>query len=209
MTASRLRSDARRNRTKILGAARAAFASDGLDAPTAAIARAAGVGTATLYRHFPTRDDLVDAVFGEEVRHCLALCEEATVAPDPWRGLSRALEAVVALELASPGLAGTLLAERRCTPLLESFDREVRRGLMTLAARLRDEGAARADLTGGDLLMVLTAVRAITLTDRAIATRSAKRFIAIATAGLRGDGSALRTAPQSRPREEVIIDSRR
>ncbi|RCK71219.1 TetR/AcrR family transcriptional regulator [Desertihabitans brevis] len=200
MTASRPRRDAQRNRTNLLGAARAAFVRDGLDASAAAIARAAGVGTATLYRHFPTRSDLVDAVFGEEVRHCLALCEEATAAPDPWRGLTRALEAVVALELASPGFAGTLLAERRSTPLLESFDREVRRGFVTLAARLRNEGAARADLTGADLLMVLTAVRAIVLTDRATATRSATRFIAIATAGLREARPAPRTAA-SRTRE--------
>jgi AcrR family transcriptional regulator len=194
MTESRPRSDAQRNRTKLLKAARTAFVSHGLDVSTAAIARAAGLGTATLYRHFPTRRDLVDAVFSEEMRHCLVLCEDATVAPDPWRGLTSALEAVVALEVASPGFAGTLLAERRSTKLVESFDREVRPALMTLAARLRNEGAARADLTGADLLMVLIAVRAIALADRATATRSAKRFIDVATAGLREDRPALRAA---------------
>jgi len=100
------RRDAVRNHARLLAAARELFISDGFDVPAAAIARRAQVGTATLYRHFPARSDLVDAVFGAEVRHCLALLEEAVSADVPWDGLARTLEAVAELESAAPDSPG-------------------------------------------------------------------------------------------------------
>lgn len=68
------RADAARNFDAIIAAARAAFADDGADVPLADIARRAGVGVATLFRHFPTREDLAEAVYIEEVD---ALCQDA------------------------------------------------------------------------------------------------------------------------------------
>jgi AcrR family transcriptional regulator len=179
------RKDAQRNRARILAAARAAFVAHGLGASTAAIARAANLGTATLYRHFPTRPDLIDAVFGEEVEHCLSLLAAAITVPDPWQGLSQALEAVVDLELDAPGLAGRIAGDQRSTPLLEHFNQRVRRDLASLAERLRNVGAARSDLRGSDIAMLLTALRAVAMSDRNNARRSTRRFIRLAIEGLR------------------------
>jgi AcrR family transcriptional regulator len=81
-TPSGLRADARRNRDAVLGAARAVFAESGLEAPLDAIARRAGVGRATLYRRFATRDDLIAAIHEENLDE---LERVATQAPDPDR----------------------------------------------------------------------------------------------------------------------------
>ncbi len=179
------RRDVVRNRARLLAAARELFVAEGFDVPAAAIARRAHVGTATLYRHFATRSDLVDAVFDAEVRHCLALLEEAVEVDAPWDGVRRALEAVAELEVAAPGFAGSLLAENRETPLMTTFQRAVRTHLSTLAERLRGESDARPDLGGSDLLLALTAVRAVAVADRPEAVRHARRFVDLIIEGMR------------------------
>src|ERR1044072_205262 len=85
----RLRADALRNRRRILEAARVVFAEHGIDAPMATVARRAGVGVATLYRRFPTRDALVRAAFGHQMDTCGRALTEALADPDPWRGVQR------------------------------------------------------------------------------------------------------------------------
>lgn len=183
------RRDAVRNHARLLAAARELFISDGFDVPAAAIARRAQVGTATLYRHFPARSDLVDAVFGAEVRHCLALLEEAVSADVPWDGLARTLEAVAELESAAPGFAGSMFAQNRGTPLMARFQSAVLAHLSTLAERLRKEADARPDLRGSDLLMAVTAVRAVAMSERRNAVRNARRFADVITEGMRRQAS--------------------
>ncbi|HEX3591944.1 MAG TPA: helix-turn-helix domain-containing protein [Pseudonocardiaceae bacterium] len=78
------RTDAVHNRVHILDVARQSFAEDGLDLPVREIARRAGIGVATVYRHFPARPDLVAAVLDERVRACTAEMREALADPDPW-----------------------------------------------------------------------------------------------------------------------------
>lgn len=180
-----VRKDARRNRARIVDAARDAFAVDGLDTSAAAIARRAQVGTATLYRHFPTRPDLIDAVFGEEAQHCLSLLTTAIHVPDAWQGLRQALDAVVELELAAPGLANRITTSERSTTFLGDFNRRVRHDLAFLANRLRDEGRARTDLTGADIALLLTAVRAIAVSNRTHVRERCRRYITMTIDGLR------------------------
>ncbi len=90
----RLRRDARRNRERLVEAAHAVFAEQGLEAPLDVIARRAGVGNATLYRHFPTRAALVDAVFRDQLTGTMEAGERARRAPDAWAGLAGYLDAV-------------------------------------------------------------------------------------------------------------------
>ncbi len=80
------RADARHNRARHLQAAREAYALNGTDVPSGAIARRAGVGSATLYRHFPTRSSLIAAAFSEQLAQCVAALNEALQDDDPWRG---------------------------------------------------------------------------------------------------------------------------
>lgn len=87
VSADGLRADARRNRERVIRAAAEAFAMHGIDVPMATIARRAGLGTATLYRRFPARDDLVREVFADQVTACIDVVERARVDPAPWARL--------------------------------------------------------------------------------------------------------------------------
>jgi AcrR family transcriptional regulator len=92
------RRDAQRNRALLIAAARESFAEHGVDARLDEIARRAGVGTGTLYRHFPTREALVEAIFAERVGEFLALAEAGLAEPDAWAGLVGFLEATLELQ---------------------------------------------------------------------------------------------------------------
>jgi len=86
MTTPRLRADAARNRAVIVAVARDVFAEQGLEAPLEAIAARAGVGIATLYRRFPTREKLVAAALTEKVTAYAEAAEQALADADPWAG---------------------------------------------------------------------------------------------------------------------------
>src|SRR5690242_18254064 len=87
-----LRADAARNRSQIVEAARDLFRTRGIDVPLSTVARRAGVGVATLFRRFPTREALVNEVFAEQIVRCEAVLEEAVAEPDPWCGFRRLVE---------------------------------------------------------------------------------------------------------------------
>src|SRR5215212_7993468 len=93
-----LRADAERNRERILAAARDVFAERGLDAPLEAIARRAGVGQATLYRRFATRQDLLVAAFGPKLAAYTEATERALQDPDPWRGFCDYLTVIAGMQ---------------------------------------------------------------------------------------------------------------
>ena len=82
-----LRADARRNRERILAASREAFAEEGRDVQMDEVAKVAGVGVGTLYRHFPTKEDLVLELVRESVRGCIARAREAVTRDDPGEAL--------------------------------------------------------------------------------------------------------------------------
>src|SRR3978361_2560967 len=100
-----LRADAARNREAIVEAARAVFAEHGLDAPLDEIAKRAGTGNATLYRRFPTRGDLVAAVFADRMAEHLDAVQAGLADEDPWRGFA-----------SSPPAGGALHAPAPATP---------------------------------------------------------------------------------------------
>lgn len=108
-TGRRLRADARRNQQALLEAAAAVFLTSGVDAPVREIAARAGVGTATIYRHFPTRADLVIAVY----RHQVDACAEAgpallEAAPTPYAALAQWIDRFVDFVATKHGLAAAL-----------------------------------------------------------------------------------------------------
>lgn len=89
----RLRADARRNRKQLLDVARDLFADEGLDASLEEIARRAGVGIGTLYRHFPTRFDLVEAIYAEQMDALIALAQSLTETEEPGKAFFEWLRA--------------------------------------------------------------------------------------------------------------------
>jgi AcrR family transcriptional regulator len=148
-----LRRDAQRNRERILTAAAELFASEGLTATMDDIAAAAGIGVGTVYRRFPDKRQLVDALFETRVDRMAALARQATEDPDPWNGLVDFMERSLAIEAADRGLAELLRSgvggsdriarARACiAPLAES-----------LLRRAQEAGQVRPDLVVGDLLV--------------------------------------------------------
>lgn len=150
-----LRADARRNREALVAAARELFAVRGLDVPLEDIAKRAGVSIGTLYNHFPTRPELADAAFVEELAGGVRLAEEALAMPDPWAGFTHYLEGTCALQAGNRGYN-----EAACRGLPgTSASREVRTRMVALVAELmaraQAAGQLRADLTPTDLAFVI------------------------------------------------------
>ncbi len=103
-----LRRDAQRNRDAIVAAAREVFSEQGLEAPLEEIARRAGVGIGTLYRRFPTRVDLVDAVLAGRLRAHVDAAEQALRIGDPWDGFAFYLEQTCQLEASDRGVGDVM-----------------------------------------------------------------------------------------------------
>ncbi|WP_410651412.1 TetR/AcrR family transcriptional regulator [Amycolatopsis sp. cmx-4-54] len=152
-----LRADAIQNRVRIVAAARAAFASDGLDVPMNEIARRAGVGQGTLYRRFPTKEALIDEVFADHVEHCVNMVSAGLRDPDPWRGFCTVVRKM-AMALSSDRSFAVVLTTRVTD---ESSVRSGRRAVETLleelVRRTQVAGRLRADFEPGDIILTILA----------------------------------------------------
>ena len=154
-TPKRLRADAVRNRARVLDAARAAFAEHGADAQMEEIARRAGVGVGTVYRHFPTKQALAEALVEERFARVLAHQRELLEDPDPWRAIERSFEFCATLQEQDRNLAGTLatLAGVAATPTDPPDHQRVELLAATeqMLARAHAAGAIRPDLKAIDM----------------------------------------------------------
>jgi AcrR family transcriptional regulator len=180
-----LRSDARDNRDRILDAARAVFAADGLDVPMREIARRAGVGPATLYRRFPTKEALVTEAFTDQMYACHAIVDEGLADPDPWHGFSGVIEKICDLHARDRGFTAAFM-----TTYPNAMDfAEVREHALTsfaeLARRAKDAGHLRPDFVLDDLILILMANSGIHATSPAARVAASRRFAALAIRGLR------------------------
>lgn len=153
-----LRADARRNRARLLEAASAAFAEHGTDASLEDVARRAGLGIGTLYRHFPTRDDLVEAVIHDEVDEIVASGAELLGADDPFAALRTWLRAIVAHAAGYRGLASSLAAAADGESRLADACNRKAATAVALVERARRAGALRADAAVDDVLDLVSAL---------------------------------------------------
>jgi AcrR family transcriptional regulator len=154
IAAPRLRSDAERNRERILAAARTVFGRDGLNASMASVAREAGVGIATLFRHFPSKEDLVAAVFADRMDTYADAVATALDDPDPWHGLVGFIETVCAMQAADHGFADVLIVSFPTAKALETRRREAYDGTVQLIDRAKAAGHLRDDFTPQDLVLL-------------------------------------------------------
>ncbi|MFI5763982.1 TetR/AcrR family transcriptional regulator [Streptomyces sp. NPDC051563] len=150
-----VRRDARRNRELLLAAARKAFAAQGLDAPLDEIARRAGVGNATLYRHFPTRAALIDAVFQDALQGTVDAGEEARGATDAWEGLVHYLDAVFTVLSSDRGINDLMTSPVEGVTSLDAVHVHNHETMALLVDRAQRDGTMRTDVTVEDLLMSL------------------------------------------------------
>lgn len=149
----RPRTDALRNRERLLAAAKAVFSAGGPDASLEAVARRAGVGIGTLYRHFPTREALFEAVYRHEVEQLAELAEQLKAEAAPVEALRRWLRANVEFVATKKGMSAALaLAVHSQSELTAySFER-LTKAVGALLDRAAAAGEIRADVSPEDLL---------------------------------------------------------
>ncbi|MFF1908049.1 TetR/AcrR family transcriptional regulator [Kitasatospora sp. NPDC058218] len=164
MTAAR-RTDARRNRELLLAAAHEAFGESGPEASLNDIARRAGVGPGTLYRHFPTRAALLAAVLQERVDRLCARAEELAASRPADRALAAWLRAFVAHARVNQGLGGALLLEAPDAPGTDDCHRRIENAAAAVLTRAQRDGSARPDISPDDLLRLTLGI-AVTNTRR-------------------------------------------
>jgi AcrR family transcriptional regulator len=151
-----MRADAKRNYDRLVAAARAVFAQEGGAASMDAIAKEAGVGVGTLYRHFPKRIDIVEAVYREDVDELVGVAEAVVAELDPWSALVAWLEAFVRYAGGKRRFLSELHEAFEKNPELrvESRDR-IERALGVVLAPAQAAGVVRLDLDGPDLMQLL------------------------------------------------------
>ncbi|MGN6425721.1 MAG: TetR/AcrR family transcriptional regulator [Leifsonia sp.] len=181
---TRLRVDARENRDRILAAAAELFAERGLDVGMRDIARRAGVGPATLYRRFPTRQALIDEAFSVELAACRGIVEDACADPDAWRGFSTAVRRLLVANVRNRGFVDALVSRTPSSRIARHRD-ELLGMLDGVARRARADGALRADYRIADLVLVLSAGRGLNASRRDLLPSAADRFADLAIEGLR------------------------
>lgn len=157
-----LRKDAERNRRRILEAARTVFGERGLGVTLDDIAREAGVGVGTVYRRFPDKDALIDAVLEDRVEAVAQLAREGLEIEDPWDGLVHFMTGAVERQRLDRGLRELLFSVRpRCDKVSLARERIVPLA-ERLLSRAQEAGVVRADLAATDLpLLQVTVVAAI------------------------------------------------
>ena len=178
-----MRADAQRNHARIVAAAAEAIAHDGAGASLEDIARRAGVGSATLHRHFPARAALLEAVFHERIENVCGRARALTSAEDPHAALLAWLRELAAYVTTTRGLAASLLDgphhSDACTAMLTSAGED-------LLARAVEAGKVRPDVTMTDLV---TLVNAISLATEHSAPGETQRLLALALEGITPGGA--------------------
>jgi AcrR family transcriptional regulator len=187
------RRDARRNRERLVSVARELFATDGVDVPAREIARHAGVGAGTLYRHFPTRADLVDAVLEEAFEELVEVACGALAEPDPWAGFARFVEEALVMHAQNRALKDVVETEEHGLERAREMRRRIRPLTEQLIARAQSEGALRPDFAPQDLALLFWASDGVIELAAEVAPELWRRQLGFMLDGLR--------SPHARPLE--------
>ena len=180
----RPRADAVRNRERVLEAAKFVFSAGGPDASLEAVARRAGVGIGTLYRHFPTREALFEAVYRREVQQLVELAEALKSEASPVDALRRWLRSNVELVATKKGMAAALsLAVHGSSELYAHTFERLAKAVGVLIDRAVSAGEIRSDISPADLLRALVGM--CYLHDQPGWQRSVVRLLDVFVDGLR------------------------
>ena len=191
----RPRADAVRNRDLLITAAAEAFAARGADVPLEDIARNAGVGIGTLYRHFPTRELLVEAVYRHEIDVLCERADQLLESMPPEQALAEWMQLFVVHVATKRGMLSLLKPMLSTNP---NFSDQTRGRATAAATKLLEAGVAagtiRADVNGGDLLRAVGGICMSTDQERSAAS---ERLVGLLFDGLRhgATGSTSPTLP--------------
>jgi AcrR family transcriptional regulator len=207
-TVRKPRADALRNRERVLEAAKAVFGTGGTQASLEAVAKRAGVGIGTLYRHFPTREALYEAVYRRDVEQLGELAETLEREPKPVDALRRWLRSNIEFVATKKGLAAALASAAHGPPELHSssFDR-LNKGIGALLERAVVAGEIRSDVSSDDLLRALIGM--CCLHDQPGWQSTVLRLMDVFVDGLRVHSDAAKKARPARPRKRAHKPARR
>jgi AcrR family transcriptional regulator len=200
-----LRSDARDNRELILSAARALFAAEGLNVPMREIARRAGVGPATLYRRFPTKQALIAEAFRRQMQACHSIVDEGLSDPDPWHGFCLVVEKICALHARDRGSTAAFISAYPNAVDFAADRGYALRSVGRLARRAQEAGRLRQDFVLDDLILMLMANGGIHASTPADAVAASRRFAALAIQSFRASPRASALPPPARLAPVVLI----
>jgi AcrR family transcriptional regulator len=184
-----LRADARRNREKVLAAARAVFSEAGRDAQIDDVARRAGVGVGTVYRHFPTKEALIEALMVEAFRSIADEAERALDVEDPWEALTRVLwcgaETMSADRALSEVFASIPGAMESAMPTIEGLTET----MGVLIRRAQAAGVLRDDMIVDDIPMLMCGIGSATKKEHRC-EGAWRRHLSIVLDGLRATSAS-------------------
>jgi AcrR family transcriptional regulator len=189
VAAPALRADARRNREAVIAAAKRLFADEGLDAQMPDVAKAAKVGVGTVYRHFPTKEDLIAALAAERFERLAEKAREGIAAEDPWEGLCEFIRFSAQIQADDRGLCEVMgsrpevMADSAYAVGLDQLCNE-------LVKRAQRSGDLRKDLDWQDIPMIACSLGRITPAEHGPAVGRWPRLVEIVIDGLRSPGSS-------------------
>jgi AcrR family transcriptional regulator len=184
-----LRSDAERNRRLVLEAAALAFAEEGFDVGMAEIARRAGVGNATVFRRFPSKDALYEAIVDEKIAELCAAAEVASEIADPWDALVRFLETTAELQARDRGFFQATEQHMLERPELLRRHRVILEVVDPLVVRAQEAGALRDDVTALDVLGLAKGAVACLPPSPGLREDGWRRYLAILLDALRPEAA--------------------
>jgi AcrR family transcriptional regulator len=180
-----LRRDAQRNRDRIVASARRLFARDGVEASVEDITRDAGVGMGTLYRHFATKQDLIDAVLEESFEEIIEVAEAAVAEADAWAGFTGFMEAALQRYAANRGLKDVLAGSEHGRRRARGMRRRLAPLLGQMIARAQDQGSLRPDFTPEDMPLLFWTSGSVIEATAGVAPDCWRRHLALTLDGLR------------------------
>lgn len=183
------RRDAKRNRERLVSAARELFASAGVDVSVREVARHAGVGVGTLYRHFPAREDLVDAVLEGAFEDLVASAEAALAEPDPWSGFTGFVEDALASHARNRGLKDVVETQMHGRERAAAMRRRIRPLVARLVARAQEHGSLRPDFTPQDVALLFWASDRVIELGGEVAPEIWRRHLGFVFDGLRSSAA--------------------
>lgn len=179
------RSDVTRNRRLLVEAAIESFHELGWDVPLDAVARRAGVGNATLYRHFPTRDDLYEAAFAEIRERLAAVLGRYRDVDDGWRALHGLVVEIYSTAPVGPAMGSPAQERLDTSPSLTSVVTDVRDALDRVLRLAQRQGSVRTDVDIEDLGLLLDSLRPIVAASAKVAPELWQRHLALVLDALR------------------------
>jgi AcrR family transcriptional regulator len=191
------RADARRNRERVLLAARKLFAAQGLEAQMERIAHDAGVGVGTVYRHFPNKEDLLEALIEDRFERLAARGREALEVPDPWLSFCEFMTYSAAVMAEDRALSDAMSqwSER----MQEAADASGINGIAAeLISRAQDSGDLRPEIETSDVPMVICGLGRAAHVEITGMPFSWERFLALILDGMRAPGGSPLPPPPNR-----------